>query len=69
MQVFATLKLLMGLLEPILALLRPIWSQKESPKFVQKCFKKCLKTGPKHDPKINQQVANFGLSKIESKTG
>ena len=36
MQVFATLKLLMGLLEPILAALRPIWSQKVAPKLAQK---------------------------------
>ena len=34
MHVFATLKLLMGLLEPILAHHRPIWSQKVSPKLI-----------------------------------
>ena len=42
MQVFATLKLLMCLLEPILAPLRPIWSQKGTPKLVQKCSKKSV---------------------------
>ena len=56
-----TLKLLVGLLEPILAPLKPIWSQKGYPKLAQKCSKKCPKTGPKHDPKNNQKVANFGL--------
>ena len=59
MHVFATLRLLRGLLEPILAPLRPIWSQKGTPKLVQKCSKKCPKTGPKNDPKNNQKVANF----------
>ena len=59
-QVFGTLKLLMGLLEPILAHLRPIWSQKGSPELDKKCSKKCPKTGPKHDRKNNQKVANFG---------
>ena len=60
MHVFATLRLLRGLLESILAPLRPIWSQKGTPKLVQKCSKKCPKTGPKNDPKNNQQIANFG---------
>ena len=60
MQVFATLKLLRGLLEPILAPLRPIWSQKGTPKLVQKCSKKCPKTDLKHDPKNNKKLTSFG---------
>ena len=60
MHVFATLRLLRGLLEPILAPLRLIQSRKGTPKLVQKCSKKCPKTGPKNDPKNNQKIANFG---------
>ena len=60
MYVFATLRLLRSLLEPILAPRKPIWSQKGTPKFVQKCSKKCPKTGPKNDSKNNQKIANFG---------
>ena len=59
MQVFATLKLLRGLWEPILVPLRPIWSQKGTPKLDQKCSKKGPKTGSEHDPKNNQKVTNF----------
>ena len=54
MQVFATLKLLMVLLEPILAHLRPIWSQKWSPKLVKKCSKKCPKLVQNITPKITK---------------
>ena len=43
MQVFATLKLLMGLLEPILAHLRPFFS-KIGPKVFQKVSKNWSKT-------------------------
>ena len=60
MQVFATLKLLMGLLEPILAPLRPMWSQKAFQKVARKCSKKCPRTGQKHDPKNDQTSAKFG---------
>ena len=59
MHVFATLRLLRGLLEPILAPLRPIWSQKGTPKLVQKYSKKCPKIGQKNDPKNNQKITNF----------
>ena len=60
MQVFATLKPLMGLLEPILAHLRPIYSQKGSPKLIKKCSKKCPKTRPKQCPKNNKKWTSFG---------
>ena len=60
MHVFATLRLLRGLLEPILAPLRPIWSQKGTPKLVQKCSKKFPKTDPKNDLENNKKIANFG---------
>ena len=60
MQIFATLKLLMGLLEPILAPLGPIWSQKGFPELAQKCSTKCPKTITKHDPQNDQKVTNFG---------
>ena len=59
MQVFATSKLLRSLLAPILAHLRPIWSQKGSPQLVQKCSKKCPKTGPNHDPRNNKKIDQF----------
>ena len=59
MQVFATLKPLMGLLEPILAHLRPICSQKGSPNLIQKCSKKRPKTCPKQDPRNNKKMDQF----------
>ena len=60
MQVFATLKPLMGLLEPILAHLRPICSQKGALKLIKKCSKKCPKTRPKRCPKNNKKWTSFG---------
>ena len=59
MQVFATLKRLMGLLEPILAHPRPICPQKGTPNLIQKCSKKCPKTRPKQDPKNNKKMDQF----------
>ena len=56
MQVFATLKLLMGLLEPILAPLRPIWSQKE------------LQNSPKNNPKSIQKLVQNMTPKMSKKS-
>ena len=57
MQFFVTWKLLRGLLELLLAHLRPICSQKGSPKWSQKLSKKCSKIGSKNDFKNT----NFGV--------